>query len=253
MLRNPYYMGVVPYCGAYHDGSHPALVDADTWLHVQAVLAAHNTAGEKDRTHPHYLKGSIWCGECGGRLIYNRNTGRGGTYEYFFCLGRRRKQQPCRRSAVRVQAVEAGVEEHYRSFQLPPGRAAQIRDSVLIELAAEREQAIADQTRAQRQLATLTGQRKAVMQAHYANAMPLDLLKEEMDRLTREMADAERLARDAGKTVEQLEVTLGRALTVASTCHRHYRPAPPHVRRQINQGFFRKLFIAPDGSVERPS
>ncbi|MCA1604486.1 MAG: recombinase family protein, partial [Acidobacteria bacterium] len=68
ILRNPYYMGVVPYRGAYHDGQHPALVDAETWLQVQAVLASHNSAGEKDRKHPHYLKGSIWCGECGSRL-----------------------------------------------------------------------------------------------------------------------------------------------------------------------------------------
>ena len=118
LLRNPYYMGVVPYRGAYHDGTHPALVDAETWLQVQSVLAAHNTAGEKDRKHPHYLKGSIWCGECGARLIYSRNRGRGGVYEYFFCLNRKMKRRPCQRGAVRVDAVAAGVEDFYQSFQL---------------------------------------------------------------------------------------------------------------------------------------
>jgi len=118
MLHNPYYMGVVPYRGAYHDGSHSALVDAETWLQVQSVLAAHNTAGEKDRKHPHYLKGSIWCGECGARLIYSRNRGRGGVYEYFFCLNRKMKRRPCQRGAVRVDAVAAGVEDFYQSFQL---------------------------------------------------------------------------------------------------------------------------------------
>jgi site-specific DNA recombinase len=219
---------------------------------VQAVLAAHNTAGEKDRRHPHYLKGSIWCGECGGRLVYSRNTGRrGGVYEYFVCLNRHAKRRPCQRRYLSVKAVEAGVEDYYRSFQVPPERAAQIRESVMVELAAEREHAAADQRRARERLATLTAQRKAILQAHYNDAIPHDLLKEEMDRLTREMAEAERLARDAGKTVEQLEDTLRRALTVASSCHRHYEKAPPHVRRQINQGFFTKLFIDQDGSVER--
>ena len=41
------------------------------------------------------------------------------------------------------------------------------------------------------------------------------------------------------------------ALAVAGNCHQRYAQAPPHVRRQLNQGFFTKLFIARDGSVER--
>lgn len=218
-------------------GSHPALIDTETWLGVRAVLAAHNTAGEKDRKHPHYLKGSIWCGGCGGRLIFSRNTGNGGTYDYFFCLNRRLKQQPCRRGAVRVAVVEAGVEDHYRSFQLDRDRADGIRDAVLSELTVEREQATIDTQRATQRLGALTAERKAVLQAHYAGAIPLDLLKEEMERLTREMADAERQASSASKTVEQLDTTLRQALTVATRCHEDYPQAPPHLRRQINQGF----------------
>ncbi len=31
----------------------------------------------------------------------------------------------------------------------------------------------------------------------------------------------------------------------------HYLAAPPHIRRQMNQGFFTRLLIAKDGSVER--
>ena len=54
-----------------------------------------------------------------------------------------------------------------------------------------------------------------------------------------------------GKTVDELDLTLHQALTVASTCHQQYLAAPPHIRRQINQGFFTRLLIAPDGSVER--
>ena len=244
LLRNPYYLGVVPYQGAYYDGSHPALVDAETWLQVQAVLSAHNTAGEKDREHPHYLKGSIFCGQCGARLIYSRNRGRGGVYEYFVCLNRHAKQQPCQRRYLQVSAVEAGVEDYYLSFQLVPERAAEIRDSVLTELNAEREQAAADRARAKQRLSALTNERKAVLQAHYVGAIPLDLLKEEMERLTREMAVAERVIKDASKTVDELEATLQAALAVAGDCHQRYALAPPHLRRQLSQGFFTKLRMA---------
>ena len=49
MLRNPYYMGVVPYRGVYHEGKHEPLVSVELWLRVQDVLTAHHLAGEKER------------------------------------------------------------------------------------------------------------------------------------------------------------------------------------------------------------
>ena len=72
-----------------------------------------------------------------------------------------------------------------------------------------------------------------------------------MDRLTQDMATAERVIKNASTTVDELEATLQAALTVAGNCHQRYAQAPPHVRRQLNQGFFTKLFIARDGSIER--
>ena len=41
------------------------------------------------------------------------------------------------------------------------------------------------------------------------------------------------------------------ALVVATHCERAYLTAEPPIRRQINQGFFEKLFIGEDGSVVR--
>ncbi len=38
MLRNPYYFGVVPYRGVYHEGKHEPLISAELWLRVQDVL-----------------------------------------------------------------------------------------------------------------------------------------------------------------------------------------------------------------------
>jgi Recombinase zinc beta ribbon domain len=216
----------------------------------RAQCAQHR--GRKRPGAPALPEGSIFCGGCGARLIYSRNRGRrGGIYEYFVCLNRHTKRRHCSRRYVKVSTVEAGVADFYRSIQLTPRRAAEIRASVLAELSAEREQAASDRTRGMQRLASLTSERKAVLQAHYANAMPLDLLKEEMDRLTRDMAAAKRIIKDASKTVDELEGTLQAALAVAGDCHQRYSLAPPHLRRQINQGFFTRLLIDQDGSVER--
>lgn len=105
MLRNPYYMGVVTYQGVTYQGQHPALVSPETWLRVQDILGAHAHAGEKDRVHQHYLRGTIFCGGCGRRLIFSRHVGRGGTYDYFLCPKRRTSTTRCPRRAIRSKQL----------------------------------------------------------------------------------------------------------------------------------------------------
>ena len=68
----------------------------ELWQKVQDLLAANNTAGERKREHPHYLKGTVFCGTCGSRLVVSHAKNRHGTvYEYFICLGRQQKRTGC--------------------------------------------------------------------------------------------------------------------------------------------------------------
>ena len=251
ILTNPYYAGIVPYRGVYHEGDHAAVIDMATWLQVQDVLHAHNGAGEKDRTHPHYLKGSIFCGGCGSRLVFSRSRGKGGVYDHFFCMGRRFKRTDCLRKIVHVAAIEAGVEDYYDRFQLAPKRAAEIRASVRDDLASTREQAAFVAVQAKKQLQEARDERALLLKAHYAGAVPLDMLKTEMDRLVRAISGAEQELHAASASVEDMEAQLHRALLVAGNCARWYREGKPAVRRLMNQGFFTKLYVGPDGSIER--
>jgi site-specific DNA recombinase len=45
---------------------------------VQELLDAHAQSGDRTHKHHHYLKGSIFCGLCGKRLILSRVRGRAG-------------------------------------------------------------------------------------------------------------------------------------------------------------------------------
>ncbi len=56
MLRNRYYIGKIVFKDVEYEGSHPHLVSAETFYAVQDVLDSHRV-GEKQREHPHYLKG----------------------------------------------------------------------------------------------------------------------------------------------------------------------------------------------------
>src|SRR5690606_8619972 len=105
--------------------------------------------------------------------------------------------------------------------------------------------------RAEKRLSEAKTQQEKLLQAHYSGAVPMDLMKSEMARLSREVLEANQAIADATRGVENLEETLQRALEIAQDCARAYEDATRMVRRLMNQGLFEKLYINEDGSVER--
>ena len=77
------------------------------------MLKAHSHAGDKDRKHTHYLRGTIFCGQCGRRLVFSRNTGNGGAYDYFVCVKKRTRSSNCPRPAIRLEKIEQGIAGFY--------------------------------------------------------------------------------------------------------------------------------------------
>jgi site-specific DNA recombinase len=118
LLSNPFYAGKVRYKGKLYKGRHTAVISEELFDRVQAVLEAHNKSGERDRRHQHYLKGTIRCGRCNHRLTYSLNRGNGGAYSYFICGPSQRRECDC--GYMRMEDVEAKIEDHYRSIRLKP-------------------------------------------------------------------------------------------------------------------------------------
>ena len=131
-----------------------------------------------------------------------------------------------------------------------PERIEEIRHVVREELANGQADARFTLGEARRRHAALKNEHAALMKAHYAGAVPLDILKSEMDRITREADAAEHQIASSEQALEQLDDQLERALEVARLCHEQYVNAIPAERRLLNQGLFTKLFIGQDGSVE---
>ena len=100
----------------------------ETWQKVQDLLSAKYLAGEKQREHPHYLKGSIYCGTCGARLMVNYAKGRrGGIYPYFVCIGRQKDKHSCSQRALRIELIEEAVADYYATVQLPEDELVTLR------------------------------------------------------------------------------------------------------------------------------
>ncbi len=251
MLSNPYYIGIVAYKGVYHEGNHPALVSPDTWLRVQEVLDAHNKPGEKDRRHPHYLKGSIACGRCGSRMVFSRNTGKTGkSYDYFFYMGAERATNRCTRPHVRVATVENSIIDFYTTLRIPHQQIDAIRQIVRTEIDAQQADAVERARTAATTLDKVERERATLLEAHYAGAVPLDLLNSEMTRLTATKTNAEKQVAATKNTITELRQRLDDALGLVEHCHTLYTRVGNKHRRLLNQGFFRKIYIGDDGQVQ---
>jgi site-specific DNA recombinase len=249
LLRHPYYIGIVRYRGVAYPGKHQPLVTPETWHEVQKLLTAKNYAGEKQRQHPHYLKGSIYCGQCGSRLIVCHAKGRGGTYRYFICIGRQMKRTACKQRAICIEQAEGAIADHYATVQLPEAEVTRLRSYLGGELSKLRADAERERATQERRLRKLEGERKKLLDAHYADAIPLDLLKSEQARIATEVAAIEGRQVAIEGDFKMAETNLQRALTRAGDCETAYREAPDKLRRQFNLAFFARLLIDDDCNV----
>ncbi|WP_245589829.1 zinc ribbon domain-containing protein [Amycolatopsis balhimycina] len=244
-------MGIVSYQGIHYEGKHTPLIEPETWLAIQDILAAHAHLGEKDRKHTHYLRSTIYCADCGGRLVYSIYVGNGGAYTYYVCVKKKTKTSNCRRPAVRLERIEEGIARFYERFEVSAAHVEQIRAGVRALLTADQEEARRHATQAVKRKTTGDGRATEAAPRALCGHIPEDVLGSEMKRLTRTLAEADALIAAAQTSTAEVEGTLEAALAAAGRCHRAYATAPEPVRRQINQGFFVKLFIGQDGSVVR--
>ncbi len=245
LIQNPYYVGVVRYDGVEYEGRHEHLIDKATFEKAKAVLAAHTNSEEKDRKHHHYLKGSLYCGRCSARMSVTWAKGNGGRYPYFFCLGRTRGTG-CKQPYVPVDLIETAVERIYGDVRLPRRQVERVRRRLGEAMAGMREQAEAEVSRQRRRLAKLGEEREKLLRAYYAEAVPLDLLQSEQERLSAEAAQAERQIEIAEASLGDTEDTLDKALDLLADCERAYKNAPGHLRRQWNQALFERLMVYDD-------
>ena len=250
LLKHPYYKGVVRYLGVEYPGQHEPLVSEQTWDRVQEVLELKGRSGEKVRKHHHFLKGTIFCGDCGSRMIASHNRGRRGhMYEYFICIGRQQKRAVCSKGAVLIETVEAAIERQYVKHELGPELLDATRQMILHQLEIQQRTAHDESAALDRREQRLEAEQTKLLQAHYADAVPLELLKSEQDRLKKALKalDAQRtkLEFESGSVERNLNQAIAFATSLTST----YSRADHKVKRAMNQAMFVKVYIDNDDKI----
>jgi site-specific DNA recombinase len=249
ILANPYYKGIVIFNGVEYQGKHEPIIDEETWKRVQGVLAS-KANGEKQREHHHYLKGTIYCGHCGQRLVVTYARGKLGTlYPYYLCVGRQQRRTTCTLKARPIDVVEEQIADLYRKVTFNAKGVEVTAEVVLQELADQQEDLAHRHQRQRNRLKLIEAEQGKLMQAHYADAIPLDLLKAEQSRLTAERIELEGALQGTSASEARLRDTVEVAVALLQNCNRSYDGMRARERRLMNQAFFKRVWVTEEGVV----
>jgi site-specific DNA recombinase len=246
ILANPVYTGVVEWNGVQHPGSHEPLVGAETYRRVRELLAARSVRGCRERKHPHYLKGALFCGVCGRRLSVQVSKG---TYTYFFCLGQ--KNDPagtCREPYVPAEKLETEIMALYQRIQLPKTWLRRLEDEMAAEAIDRQHRDAGQREFATHQLAKAETQRRKLLDAYYSNAIDVATLKVEQERIGRDITAAKDRLGDLDANLTEWQEILTLAATFATRCADVYRKADDTTRRLFNSAVLERVQIK-DGRI----
>ncbi len=133
------------------------------------------------------------------------------------------------------------MEDLYRQIQLPRSWVRRLTEELEAEIGQRQAEASERRVVLTRTLAKLAEERGKLLQAFYANAIPLDLLK------TDRIGIAEHAAKDELQStegdLEGWQDVLRTAIRLADNCHAAYLKARPSVRRRFNVGVLEAVYI----------
>jgi DNA invertase Pin-like site-specific DNA recombinase len=249
LLRDPYYIGYITYDGELISGRHERLVSDELLDQTQAILDERGYAGQRQRRHLHYLKGSLWCGQCHdkgveSRMIMQWANGNGGRYCYFFC--RRKQQHLCSSRYVESDAIEAAVVDFYDTLRFPSDIAETMR-KLMDETLEEKEGAsklLHQQLTAQ--LLRLDRQEENLLDLVANGGQSSAKVKERINVIQR---DRSKITQQLDQTGELLAVgaaLIEDALTLLNDPQGLYEQMGPEQRRLMNQAFYEKLYLFDD-------
>ena len=239
MLSNPYYIGKIRHRGVIYDGAHEPLIDDDAWYQVQNLLSGRRLAGDRSWKHEHPLKGLLVCGRCEGRMGYGHSKGRGGVYSYFFCLGRHTGRTNCDLPYVPVESVEQAMQEEWNErVQFSPEEITRTREEAHRLLETESTESSKLHDAQKKRLRALQLRKQRLIDAYLDGALEAADIRPRQEQVAAEIADAERLIRNASTDGERVRGHVDLVLKLMETAGDLYRNVADPLRRDLNQAVF---------------
>lgn len=206
----------------------------------------HSGTGVRLRSHPHYLKGAVWCNRCKKRFLVQRTKGKSGGiyYYYFFCVGR--QERICDHPYVPVEVMEQAVITHYGRIGLPEKFRAEIH--AVIDQAKSDNHRLTDEMREgfTKQLAKLDTKENYFLDLAGEKGWPKEKLREKILAIRAERHTITRSLDQAENQLDDGARFLTLALDFMTDPHAMYRAGSEATRAIMNRSIFTKLYVDGD-------
>jgi site-specific DNA recombinase len=253
ILRDPYYAGWIVYKRGTPDeevfeGRHEALIDQETFDHVQMLLDEKRVAKERPQKRSHFLRGSVHCHECGNRLTYAVSTGENGRkYAYFFCSSRINRTSCTERANYRPELVEAAAERMYleKPIRITSAQVARSKAAIraMVEVSQESLTLVREAKTELIQKLKAQQQRLIRLYAEEGEDTSPDAFRAERARMRDEIKEAEKSLSETEMRMQINAADLCRALELAEDVAAVYKAADATMKRGYNQAFCKRIKI----------
>ena len=135
------------------------------------------------------------------------------------------------------------MEELYDRVQLPPQWAESLRSSLEAEIIARQDRNSAEREFLTRKLAKVETERRKLLEAYYASAVEVGVLRSEQQRIAGEVCEVEERLKGVEATLAEWQEILAIALTFATNCSQAYRSASGRNRKLYNSAVFERLAV----------
>lgn len=218
-------------------GHHDPLIDAETWLAVQAQFKRNKF--EHKKKHPiRLLKGTLRCGCCGGLMQVSYKKKADGYSAWYYCLKRSRKgPEACPMKMIKCDVLDKKVLDVFRMYEADEDM---IRAAVVREEAAETvdpEPIRAKLRGAEARLERLTGMLGECSSEAQERAVFAEVGRqaEKVESLRTELREAEQAARRQAR----IETDIDRRVTEIKSMIRGLEGFDAEERNEIVRQVFR--------------
>ena len=184
---------------------------------------------------------------CGRRLSIQYSKG---TYTYFYCLGQkdRRNGTGCQERYVAADQLEAEVEDLYARIEVPDDWAEGLREAIAAEVATHQEDTTSERVLLTQRREHADAERFKLMEAYYANAIDVTMLRREQDRIGAELRTVESRQAVLEASLDDWQEVMDLALRFSTRCATAYRRGGDRTRRLLNSAVLDEVHVR-DGHV----
>jgi len=255
-LRNPAYIGMIPYGDELFEGQHEAIVDRDVFERVQGQLERRRRGASAPSRNPAYvLRGLVRCGECGAALVPGSTRKKGREYRYYRCATRDTEGAgACGRGPLQADRLEQVVVTQMREAAArTPDLVDEVHARLQDMVETRRASLEAEQRHLPKQIAELAAERGRTTEALvHAGPRGRQAIEERLRELAGALETAEARLRDVERSRQRLkdaEIEAQWVGEVLADFDGLWSVMTPENRGRLLRAVVRDVTVQPDGEV----